>query len=81
MRGAGIRTGDVFGIIIPQFAVFQLQLHVMPGPIVNWTKGLGKETKHCSSVKILVNASSVMMLMSKMIRSQCVKYLENLYGL
>ena len=54
MRGAGIRTGDVFGIITPKFAVFQLQLHVMPGPIVNWTKGLGKETKHCSSVKILL---------------------------
>ena len=51
MRGVGIRTGDAFGIIIPKFAVFQLQLHVMPGPIVNRTKGLGKETKHCSSVK------------------------------
>ena len=45
MRGAGIRTGDVFGIIIPKFAVFQLQLYVMPGPIVNRTKGLGKENK------------------------------------
>ena len=45
MRGVGIRTGDAFGIILPKFAVFQLQLHVMPGPIVNRTKGFGKENK------------------------------------